>query len=508
MALTIRIGSRQLRVVSAKISETLSAVPEFEATVLHREVTGQDYWGEDAALIEDGVELITGIVYDGPIAEMDENGVAISTIYCYGELGRLMNLGAFSKGHYQEQAIISILGDLLNVLTDDWKLGNVSTMINPLVQTTIDLRPKETRWAQVVETVRSVSRCSVRYGGFDAVTGRYMIDIGAFGELIAEPLIDGKNIVRGTLKQVRQQAERLRVLEGYGGKAGDVIVSLEHAQGYNNELIGNHPQYPVRFQGVPNNPERNWYTCTDLSVDRGVTRRRDFNVYRTQNDTEPSLEEILAAGFALWQRCVREFERNKPAEIYSCEAILAEHPAVGSTIRLKADHVERSYDMVTQLERIVPAFSVDGVYFISEYSLKLDDDVRVYHLTLTDSPYEIEVDDNLQVYERLENYEKFSSIGLSPFSSQIAQVAINHNGVASDCTANTNPGKVFNVPLPAIPPGATSVFYTYTTDPASDVQVTVTQVPTLSLPLIACVQQNDDWTLLSDVTLTVIYIFT
>lgn len=507
MSLKVRIGNRYLPVISASVKDELSSVPEFEVVVPYRSIVGEDFWGEPASLVHNGETVITGIVYDGPVPDATKE-VAVATISCYGELGRLMNLGAFSKAHYQHQSLIAIMTDLLNTWTDTWRLGSVSTMLDALEITTVDLRSKEARWAQVVEAAKSIPYNAVRYGGFDAQSGRYQVDMGAFGELHPEILADSDNIIEKTLKRVRSSYERLKVLEAYGGKVGDMVIHLGHAQEYDNIGIGSHAEYPVTFQGIPGDPSRNWYIVTNNNLERGVTRRRDFDIHRPEGSDAPTAAEIQECGYALWRRCIREFERSKPSETYTCTVKLAQIPLIGCKMRLIARNIETEYDAVTQEERRVPAFDVNDEYFLTSYEIRFEGDLRLFDITLTDQPYDPPVDDDLEVFEKTERVDKLKFSGsLSNFGPMIRPRSLHHFNTASDCVASGSPGKLFEIPLPAAPLEASAVNYTLTTIPASGVQVEVIQVPSMSQGLIACVRQGGVWTMTSNVILTAYYVF-
>jgi hypothetical protein len=517
MPLLARVGGFDFPVSNFSASWTINEVNEFSFTLqlVDFQATGMsDAYLQDASLQFHGEELVTGFVYDDGDREIDQQGIVMVNFHCYGEIGRLICKRKKTDAHYQNQPLVFILTDLLNLGTTDWELGDASTMPDPLVATTIDLRNKETRFAQVIEAVKSVPELFARYGGYNTGTGRHQVDIGQFGTLYTPGLLQGDNLV-SEIRRNKSTHRRYKVIHGTGGKAGDTVITLEHASLYDPSLL-THPDYPISNVGG------DWIVTNNL-IGLGCEISKSFSGIKTANDTVPTAIETYEAGYALWQRCVRYFEENQDSVSLSANGVLPSTPLPGDNIRVKGDVWETFYDALSETFERFSTFDVDDEYRITNVSLSIGDDVAfdsqsesvdhrlTYAFELSDSMYPEDYDDELLLYEKVERFDQQdSSAALVPINI-VVDSDTQGPGVPSNCT-QTFPvynGRTFSVPLPVPPAGVTQVSVTTSIDPAGGADIEITQYPALpATGLQACVSYNGNWTVVNSGTLTVIFIFT
>lgn len=512
------IDGQALPVINASVMWKLDEVARFNFTVEYAEIAGNSLYFLDAKLVYNGRIIISGVIKDDEAElELGRNGRVQAKIECYGDLGRLMCIRALTNSHFQDERVVDILIELLNNNTSDWGLGATNTMPDFNVRTTVDLRGKDTRYAQVIETVASVPELFSRFGGI--VGGIYLFDIGFLGQRNPEQLVQGFNLIN--LKRVKNRSRRYKVLNAVGGKSSDTPVTLENAKNFDNSLLA-HPTYPIS-----QDPQNGDWIMTNNSITNGCEVRQDFDVHRTENADPPTDQEQNEAGFALWQKGVRFFEENAPRNDYTANAILLEPPEIGDTINVESSVIEKVYDRFSETNRFIQTFGVDALLRMTEVSLDFNNsqsnydqfsqEVRhglQYSLSLTDGDYPPVKDDGLYLLRKFERFGK-NDISNSLGSGAIRQATVtNGPGEPDDCIIPDGPpntdGKEFIVPIPATPPGATSVVATYQVDPPS-AKVEVTQNPSVtpSLNWEACVSgaNGADWTIASVVTVTVIFIF-
>lgn len=503
--LRARVNNRDIDIISFEAKYEINSITEFSFETLQRDIYGTDVFLQPVSVFYNGSPLIEGLIYAEPEADFGTDQLIVAKIFAYSQIGFLWrDYSAISDGHYQHQLLTDILFDQLNANTSDWRIGDISTLSDPTIRTTVDLRKKETRWAQVVETVRSVPRTSVRYGTFNTAGGFYTLDVGSFGQLHREPALQGSNII--SLKKNKSSRQQLRRIEAFGGRSGDTVINLGNALDFDPSLA-THPEYPIVTVGP-------YYFVEDLSVNVGCVRRMDFDKHRTDNTDTPTTAEIGQAGFALWQDCVREFEKQRQSEEYTIECTMERGvPLVGDALYVKGNAVETIYNKLTKREDVISTIGVDGIFFITSVTLNINDGLLNYTIDVTQNQYDDSADADIDVYERLENTEKFDT-ARAIIGASIRVGTLTHGPtIASDCTYVGPPsldGKTFSVPLPTPPSGTTGVTYAVSLSPP-DAFIEPSSIIEPALPgtgWSGCVTVPGGWNLATQVTATVTFIFT
>lgn len=494
-------GIGDIEVTSVNISLEQNSVGSFEYVVPLKNVADYSLYLRDTAIIYGGVVIISGLINGEPELEISENRILLARISAWDELGRLhCSYGALSDAHFQNTAVSSALVTLLNLNTSDWQLGDISTMANPLIATTADVRPKEGRWAQVIDVVSSIPSCMARYGGFNSGAGRFEVNIGAFGNLFDEAVLQGVNLI--SIQKNKPTNEQLRQIEAFGGRSGDTIVTLQNALNYDPSLAF-HPEYPI-ITSFP-------YYYVERVGAVGCARRRDYDLHRTENSEPPTDAELNEAGYALWQHCVRDFEKNAPYESYSVNCRLSKLPAIGDKIYVRGEAYETIYDHTTQRSDYRRTWNIDNTFYITRVEAEITQLGLICTLEISDSLFSDSVDDAIEVYDTTKNTDKFSAVRAATGVVIITQ-SLNQGGVIDNCIYTgppVLPGRTFTIPLPTPPAGATDVYYTYSISPGyavDDSTLTVPQLP--ATPFSGCVTNlSGGWTPASAAVLTVQFTF-
>jgi hypothetical protein len=304
--------------------------------------------------------------------------------------------------------------------------------------------------------------------------------------------------------------ERVNVIEAYGGKAGSTVITLEHALQYDPTLVI-HPQYPIVLDALSGT-----YIVQNLALTGGCESTLDFQLHKTENmdGDEPSAAEIAQAGYALWQKAVRYFEENQRSTHYTAQIVSDTVPPLNDNGWLSSVVKEEFYNILTARVETRETFAVqDWIRIVRTAFTVNDQDCLEWTVELDTNEYWATEDTELQLYDKLERSDA-KDRPLDPLGGQPVLLTIptslQHVGVASDCIHQPSglPGKLFAVPMPSVPAGATSVFAVTSVSPVN-AQVQVTQNPALpATGFGACVTIGAGWTLASDVTLSVFFMFT
>jgi hypothetical protein len=506
------VAGRAMYVQIGTLSEKLSETPEFTFTVRAQDLDPIDPYLQDAALVWNGAVVISGFVYDDPEIIIDRDGAVLKQLHCYGEIGRLTCKRKKTDAHYQDAALVFILTDLLNTDTTDWELGDTSTMIDVLVATTIDLRNKQTKFAQVAEAVKSVPGLFMRYGGFNVGTGRHRLDVGFFGELEVPGVTQHDNLIE--LRKNKSTRRVYRVIEATGGKGNDQVITLLNALNFDPALAV-HPDYPVTLSGLD-------YIVTNNNAALGCEISKEFQVHKTSNDSVATQAELDEAGFALWQKCVRFFEQNQAHLSLTATAVLNRVPPIGDQVQVIGNVIERAWDETQQVEEEIETLRVDEPLRITAYDVDFVDDqgydslaeqarIRVeVQMELSDSDYPEEFDDSLLLFEEVERFDNKDQVTALFPADIIIGTDTEGPGVVSNCVQAITGfnGRIFDVPLPAVPPGATAVNFTTQTTPVGAIVETIQNPAIPATDWQGCVSINGGWVIGDAVTVEVVFIFT
>jgi hypothetical protein len=481
----------------------------------------------DADILVDGISIMKGRI-DKVQRSMTGNK-ATYTISGLGEADELARFMAKDTSHYQDIDIVTILTDLLQYA--GWDIGDTTTMLDPTLTTTIDLRSEEHILPQIQTACESVSGLFWRYGGINAA-GVQTLDFGYFDEQeqihFAQPgtgigptKLTGYGAVK-TIKIVENHASLVYEIAGYGGNYTDTddtqnVITLQNVLDAGVVQDANFPvQIGVSGQLVVRNV--NLFPV-------GGTVRKQFDVYATKNEEEPTQDEIDEAALALYQRCVRYLDENQhSSEEYSMTATHLDGnmlPTVGNRVWVTANAIS-GYFCDFGYARI-PGLQLNTNLRVGEWKYSGSGDNIDLQLKLTVHEYYSEINDLASTYDTLQDqiptqnlYGSFKAAT----NTRSETVSITEGpGAASDCDnggatpATTTDGKLFTVPWPTNIP-------TWVTD-ISALNITLTTGFEYQLvqaadygagnQLILCVYSetlNDDWTAASTATCTVEWFMT
>lgn len=509
----LRIAGRDLLVSKASIAFKQNEISEFEATVPAQSIPRDQVQYSDAALYFRGTRYVSGLVLDPPELELSTNSVLSLRIRALDELGRLTCYRAVTDAHFQDIQITTILSVLLGT-TSDWSLGDVSTMVDPLAVTTIDLRNKETLFAQIAEVVKATPRCFMRYGGFSA--GLHRLDIGFFG---AKTTYAMENEALSALKLQSNGKRTYRLVEAFADRSNQTRLTLNEA--LSDPRYATDPDsliYPITLDGTK-------YIVTNTLQPRGCETAKAFNIIKTKNDVPASPTEVAEAGYALWKKAIRFLQQNESYTNLTLTGYVANLPRVSDMVYVQTHVSETVFDHVSQSTRKVSTFEVSAWFRMTKINFDFDAVIRPgalpgtrpvetyeWVLDVTDNDYIELIDPDVAMYERVEVHDNADIVsGVNGEGLKgIFPVPITHVPAdPADVGCLPDIAKEYMFPLPATPAGATQVTAFLAVTGGAAGSVTVTQNPAIpGTPLIACVQAvGGGWPGATAITLTATYIF-
>jgi hypothetical protein len=491
-SLIARINNTDYEIVGGNIKYNLDKANTFDVQIRAAEIEWQTLHGTDIEVYENGELIISGFVDKRPKLKIKTGQTIVASIKCLDELGRLTLERAKSTAHYQDQQIVAIISDLFTSVGATWTLSLVN-MIDPLITTTIDVRNKETLFAQISEAIRSVPNLHMRYGGID-ISGDYILEIGDFGDVVDEAVQDSNLISISP----RFNTEKVyKTIESFGDLTNTTRISLLDALSDPRTIL--HPDY-AQFP-ISQDPVTLVWICTNTAVVNGANVRKSLNVIKTKNDSPPTVTEIAEAGYALWLKTVRLMKSAIDYETYSGQYISQIIPGVGDKLKVKSDIYEPVYDAFSGFAKTKhKTFSVDGELRLTDVSYGLErleeNDANSFEQT-TKRIVDFEVvsiddkeniDPDLELYERLERFNNFDNLSDSVqfYPVQVTTVTWDWSH-AADCNVAGGPpppndGKTFYHNTPVYPHWATQVTTWYTVSDQG-------QIKQLTEP----VNPGDDW---------------
>lgn len=504
-----RIGGQDVDVVAASYNEALDAAPDFNITIEAKAIANwRNLYLENVALFYRGEKMASGLIIDTPQLQLTDGKNQTIALGCAGELGRLTCYRAKSTAHYQNQLVTAILGDLMNMTSGAFALTNTSTMPDTSIKTTLDLRSKESLFAQIIDVIKATPGVHIRY-----VSGSFHeIHIGEFG-VETSRLVQGDNLT--SLKLQRSQNRAIQVVEAYGDRSGNRQISLADALANPDTLAHSlYSTYPISFDALTGT-----YIVTNTTVAKGCQVTKQFSEVKTRNDKPPTLAERREAGYALWLKVVRFLQQNAAYESYTADALLPTAPKVGDRAWVQAQVLEQIYNPVTREEKWASTFSVAQAYRIMKVTRhfdfqNLDDRLHDrYTLELSSSDDAELIDDDLELYERLERRDQSDDPSSAITFNVPATVSLTYGApTPSDCDypgGGPSDGKLYTINSPAPPLGATSVSASYVLNPLSALANVISLPAAPGDPLILCVSGTGQvWPPPVPVTVTAQFVFT
>jgi len=267
----------------------------------------------------------SGIVENGVPTFIESSDIDTIQFNCTAELGLLYRERGFSGASYNDEPVLFIVADLLSQSEEsDWQVGYFEGLDETIV-TTIDLRDKETLYAQLKALTERVPEFYIRYGSI--FEGFYRLDVGPLGDKSGASFIQGLNLVSS--KQIALAKKQLYEIEAFGGSAVSREVYLKDAYDYDNALA-THYRYPVVEK------DDGTWVVRDLLFSDGDKVIKRFKDIVPANLDRLIPSAVQAAGYGLWQACVNEFiSVNGEIENYTIEIV--ESPSEGNTNVLSSD---------------------------------------------------------------------------------------------------------------------------------------------------------------------------
>ena len=492
-----RIDGQDFELIDFDADWVVDQANTFSIDVLAKEFAWRNSMYSDVEIYDGKDLVISGFVDKSPKLEMKDGGPLVVALSCLDELGRLTCDRAKFDAHYQDQQVLSILTDLISVATIPWVLSLVN-MVDPLVVTTIDLRSKETLFAQIVETVKSTPQVHLRYGG-QQITGEHVLEVGNFGDVNAEG-IQGHNLLG--LKLNYNTEKMYRIVESYGDSTLSQKISLFDALSDARTAV--HPdyaQFPISLDAATGS-----YIVTNAAISEGCSVRKSFNVIKVKNDTTPTAAEVAEAGYALWLKTVRFMQKSTSYETYSAEVLLPSQPDVGDNMFIRSVVREPVYDAMTgkivaqhETFEVNDDFRITKVGFTTEqvalpdgqyYDLHQQE--LVYSIELTSNDEAEMIDPDAELFARLEDHTEFDDVGASLVLYPIQSTTLTYNSTnAADCNGSgVLTGKLFLHTSPVPPVGATGVITWYVANPGNMDIYNYTPPAVVGNNWSACIQPN------------------
>lgn len=477
--------------------------------------TTGDFLDFYVTIYEDGEELIQGPAESIEISFINET--PHYKISCSGEFSDLSRKRAISTANYQNVSILDALVSLLltssSFSDSTWQIGDISTMIDPDIKTTIDLRGEKRLFSQIRRLVESVPNLFFRYGGILQSSNpnirAFLIDLGTFNKQLKT-----KVPIR-TIKQLSQSirfSECLGSIESYGGEitvAGiPRKINLDDAATYKPTLVTG----PL--------DETDPYTIYSFgsgkkAVQSNLNINRDKVEYYSEivpiTKTDPTADEIGQAGYALYLKTCAELSQVS-IPLNEWQATLTELPEefkLGSQIYLDASAQQLFYDRTTETEVAVEIGRVREWFRVNGYSVSIKDKKTSFNVDLGTNFRLKRVDPIVALYE---------SIGTTPEDDSATPTAIIRIyetyaysipvGLIPNSMVGTGgdeyPAILIEIPVtPVLGATSISLFKYFSVD--DDVSIIISTLPTLASPIVQLyVSRFNNWTVDDSATIKVV----
>lgn len=489
MAVMARIGNNwSVPVNSLKIERKLNEIGTFEFEILARLYTG---WltaeGLFCEILVDGETFVSGLIDKAPgVKKISPESPLVVDFSAEDELSLLNCYLRKNNAHYQDQSVIAILGDLLTMTDGDWVL-DTTTVVDPTVVTTGDLRSKEKLFSQIATITKQVPHMHLRYGGRNA-SNKHILEVGDFSVASAQ-LLQGYNLsqINRDINLQRSYSAVAAIGEGSGN---NVITLSEALNDARTTVHADYVAYPIQAHPITGE-----LRVVNVNATIECETVQKFKTIKTENATAPTYAERAEAGFALWQQSVRFLEAHQPYESYSVDAYLESAPQVGNRARLTGSISEPVKDQIGRTVEQIETFAVDDLFRITEWSVEIESPAVLqgtlsstlkalaheYAIELASRDDVEDMDGDVAAYKRLEDTTGIDAEALTfSVDSQFQY----QTGVAADCDTAT--GRTFTISpdLSKIPDGATSVVTSVTLNPGN--YTVFSETPPAS--------PGDDWT--------------
>jgi hypothetical protein len=511
-----KINNREFQITGGEWSAQLDDADTFSFSVLLSDVPDyRDLRYASVGIIYKGEILVTGEIVNHSLKRSSREQAIEVDFDCVGELNRLDGIKSKSGAHYQNSAVLSILAA---ILPGNWAIQQVN-MQDSLIETTTDLRNKQSLMQQLTAIFSGIPNLHFRYGGLDG-SGDYILQVGDFNTLVAA-YTEGVNVKQITTDYTSHEV--LRDIYPYGYLSSDAVITLTDlysdplTQTLNASIAARmtaHPDY-ASFPVLPDGSEF-FVRNSAISIQRST--RQQYRLVKTRNNVLPTANEKAQAAYALWLSTVADLKKKTLYQKYNVQdAILASAPSVGDRAFLSGTVHEPVYDVISSRIDYIPIFEVNGDYRIVGFQTKFKlgeingQEGIIFDVTCTDNDNAEEIDPELAMYRRLEQVGDYDDQSTAVVLSAPKLASKTHtNTDASDCTSpSLLAAKIFNVTSPAPPVGSVSVVTSVATIPSTAVIWSETPPTNPGDPWIGCVSApaGAAWPPAAGVNVTVIVSF-
>lgn len=509
--ITAKIAGREIDVLNFDLKYAELKIPEFTLEVMAIDVDAATAVFSDVRVYKEGVEIASGLVSEQPLPDIGAGGIVTYKLKCDTDLGRLY-LEMAAEIQFQNVPVSTIVSTLLGEAADSiWSINSSATLAAE--DLTIDVRDKESLWAQIKYVLDSASDPTfIRYAGFSG--GSHQLDIGSFGTQVrTHDIIQGVNLVgKPKFKQVANPP--IKEIRPISGRTGAKPVLLSEALALEPGLSSD-PDYPLNVSNQ---------SVVNETITTGRRLRKRFTGHKTSNVAPVTAAQRREVALSLYYSAVREIRKADAHDEIRCEAFFTSPPPLYDDIYVDMVAYITIWNPITEVEEEVTPVVVQGFYRVKGYQLKYSGNLMQETLDGSEQGdlYSVELTsgNEVETYEEKSDLVKKSlttndledNTGVILGVLDTVDVPIFHSNVAADCNyAGPNTGKSFEFPLPTVPSGSTDVnTEVVSTDPSTVNTATVIQAATLLLPLILCVSgpAAANWLNTDDVTVTVRYTFT
>jgi hypothetical protein len=451
----------------------------------YRNIKNQDvsvYCGEQL--------IISGFVFERISLKIVDNEVLVGELKCYDDLGRLTCDPSITTLSTQDELLVTTIDTILGSASLAWTRVNVN-FTNELTEvSTIDLRGKETLFAQLVELVKSIPQLHIRYGGIDGL-GNRVLEVGEFNDITSQ-FMQGTNLIDLELQPLQDtQYSRIVAIGGIGrDEKINLNLATQDARYAGDALVA---QYPVSANASGD------FEINDTLSTANCGISKTFNLQKTNNEGAVSDADKIEAGYALWHKAIAFLQSKGDFDTYTGSIITNQIPNIGDRAWLTGQVFERAFNELTFCYDKVPTFSVSDNYRIVKLSTKLDkyksidefgcvvnDDEFIVDFEITNGEEAQDFDDTMQLNE--DNNNKFSDT--LPTSNVVYQTqSVTNDGIGNCANAPIVAGFTFTFTPTGFTASQTVVTATIASSNPNNIQSVVVQNPTINptQDLILCV---------------------
>lgn len=443
----------------------------------------------EAQIYEDGELFVQGTV-----DSIKLDFIASELVYafqCNAELGELAIKRARSNAKYQDQQVLGILVDLLKSVST-WKLGDISTIVDATVRTTIDLRNERHLLPQIKKLLEATPDMFFRYGGF--INGFHRLDVGKF-DVNRTPKIAPHQI--SDLVQNMKYSTVTRQVEAYGGEITQIgvkrLINLDDALAYDPTLATD-PDFPIQTDNGAK-------VVTNAALSIGDESIETFSEIVPTDREDPLAADIEAAGYALYLKTKayllqrQQFESDWTTAVEEIPALLK----VGDRAFLSANAKQAYFDPLTRQSIYNPIGAVAKWFRVNGYNVSIDRNKVDYKLNVAANARLASGDYIVELYESIEQPDKASGVdnslvvGTYDILSAVVPLGLSANTVNGEL--GEYPGVLYTIPFGTIPGGATVVtVYDVPFSTTPDVTFRISAYPVLpSTPIQVAVSYQKNW---------------